>query len=404
MINRRQLIQRLSAIPLLGGLMGTASITSARAATAPKRDLFKELGVRTFINAAGTLTHMTGSLMHDEVLETINNSAKEFCLLDELQDRVGEKIASLVHSEAAVVTSGAFSGMTLGLAGILTGMDEKKVKALPHLEYTGMKSEVICQVSHDIVYNQALTNTGCKIIRVETAEDVANAVNERTALMHFLHIESDKGKIQHEEWVALGKKHGVPTSIDIAADVPPVSNLWKFNDMGFDFVVISGGKAIRGPQSAGLLMGKKDIIAAARLSMPPRGFNIGRGMKINKEEILGMYVALEKYIHQDHDKEWKEWETRIALIENAVRSIDGITTEIKIPPLGNHTLTLHVSWDTSKIKLTEKQLREVLRNGNPSIELGGGAPNSVSVTVFMLKPGQEKIVATRLKEALSMTS
>jgi uncharacterized pyridoxal phosphate-dependent enzyme len=404
MINRRQLIQRLSAFPFFGSLIATPSTTSAGVAKAPKRDLFKELGVRTFVNAAGTLTYMTGSLMHEEVLDTINNAAKEFCMLDELQDRVGEKIASLVHSEAAVVTSGAFSGMTLGLAGILTGMDEKKVKALPHLEYTGMKSEVICQASHDIVYNQALTNTGCKIVRVETAEDVAKAVNERTALMHFLHIESDKGKIQHEEWVALGKTHGIPTSIDIAADVPPVSNLWRFNDMGFDFVVISGGKAIRGPQSAGLLMGKKDIIAAARLSMPPRGFNIGRGMKINKEEILGMYVALEKYINQDHDKEWKEWETRIALIENAVNSIQGIATEIKVPPLGNHTPTLHVSWDTNKIKTTDKQLREALRNGNPSIELGGGTSNSVSVTAFMLKPGQEKIVATRLREALLMTS
>jgi L-seryl-tRNA(Ser) seleniumtransferase len=310
----------------------------------------------------------------------------------------------MVHSEAAVVTSGAFSGMTLGLAGILTGMDEKKVRALPHIEYTGMKSEVICQASHDIVYNQALTNTGCKIVRVETAEDVASAVNERTALMHFLHIESDKGKIQHEEWVALGKKHGIPTSIDIAADVPPVSNLWKFNDMGFDFVVISGGKAIRGPQSAGLLMGKKSIISAARLSMPPRGFNIGRGMKINKEEILGMYVALEKYIHRDHDKEWKEWEDKLAQIDNAVKKIPGISTEMKIPPLGNHTPTLHVTWDSSKIKLSDKQLRDALRNSNPSIELGGGTSNSISVTVFMLKPGQEKIVAARLKEELTSAS
>lgn len=384
--------------------MGTVPFTTAFVSKTPKRDLFKELGVRTFINAAGTLTYMTGSLMHDEVLEAINLTAKDFCLLDEVQDKVGERIAKMVHSEAAVVTSGAFSGMTLGLAGILTGMDEKKVKELPHLEYTGMKSEVICQKSHDIVYNQALTNTGCKMVIVETADDVDKAVNERTALMHFLHIESDKGKIQHEEWVALGKKHGVPTSIDIAADVPPVSNLWKFNDMGFDFVVISGGKAIRGPQSAGLLMGKKDIIAAARLSMPPRGFNIGRGMKINKEEIFGMYVALEKYINQDHDKEWKEWEANIAHIESTVKKIAGITAEIHVPPLGNHTPTLRISWDTEKIKITDKQLREGLRNGNPSIELGGGTANSVNVTVFMLKPGQEKIVATRLKEELSKAS
>ena len=402
MLNRRKLIQRLTTLPLFGGLVGTLPFSTAMAAAkSPKRELFKEFGVRTFINAAGTLTYMTGSLMHDEVLEAINATAKDFCLLDEVQDKVGEKIAKLVHSEAAVVTSGAFSGMTLALAGILTGKDEKKVAALPHIAYTGMKSEVICQKSHDIVYNHALTNTGCKIVQVETAEDVDKAVNERTALMHFLHIESDKGKIQHEEWVSLAKKHGVPTGIDMAADVPPVSNLWRFNDMGFDFVVISGGKAMRGPQSAGLLMGKKDLIAAARLHMPPRGGNIGRGMKINKEEIFGMYVALEKYINQDHDKEWKEWETNIAHIEGAVKKIAGITTEVHVPPLGNHTPTLRISWDTEQVKVTDKQLREALRFGNPSIELGGGTANSVNVTVFMLKPGQEKIVASRLKEELS---
>jgi len=405
MLNRRELIQRLSTFPLVGGLLAgvpiSAEASSHTKREPPKRDLFKEFGVRTFINAAGTLTYMTGSLMHDEVLEAINNGAKEFCMLDELQDKVGEKIAKMVRAEAAVVTSGAFSGMTLGLAGILTGMDEKKVRELPHLEYTGMKSEVICQASHDIVYNQALTNTGCKIVRVETAEDVSKAVTDRTALMHFLHIESDKGKIQHEEWVALGKKHGIPTSIDIAADVPPVSNLWRFNEMGFDFVVISGGKAIRGPQSAGLLMGKKNIIAAARLSMPPRGYNIGRGMKINKEEILGMYVALEKYMNQDHEKEWKEWEEKLALIDNAVKVIPGVTTEVHVPPLGNHTPTLKITWDTDKLKLSDKQLRDALRTANPSIEVGGASPNSVSVTVFMLKPGQEKIVASRLKEELS---
>jgi seryl-tRNA(Sec) selenium transferase len=206
MLSRRKVIKRLSSVPLLGGLVGGFSLPAeAASVAAPKRDLFKEFGVRTFINAAGTLTYMTGSLMHDEVLEAINYASKEFCLLDELQDKVGVKIAELVHSEAAVVTSGAFSGMTLGLAGILTGMDQKKVEALPHLEGTGMKSEVICQKGHDIVYNHALTNTGCKMVMVETVEDVEKAINEKTALMHFLHIQSDKGKIMHEEWVA---RHG----------------------------------------------------------------------------------------------------------------------------------------------------------------------------------------------------
>jgi uncharacterized pyridoxal phosphate-dependent enzyme len=405
MISRRKLLQQLSTLPLVGGLWGSGiSLASAAAAPPAKRDLFKELGVRTFINAAGTLTYMTGSLMHDEVLDTINYAAKEFCLLDELQDKVGEKIAKLVHAEAAVVTSGAFSGLTLGLAGILTGMDQKKVEQLPHLEYTGMKSEVIIQKGHDIVYKQALTNTGCKVVFVETAEDVEKAINERTALMWFLHIQSDQGKIMHEEWVALGKKHNIPTAIDIAADVPPIENLWKFNDMGFSYVVVSGGKAMRGPQSAGILMGKKEIIAAARLHMPPRGFNIGRGMKVNKEEILGMYVALEKFINQDYQKVWKTWETGVAHIEQTVKPINGIQTQVTVNPLGNHTPTLGISWDTGKVRMTGKDLQEKLRNGNPSIEVGGVGENNVSVTVWMMKPGQEKLVATRLKEELTKAS
>jgi L-seryl-tRNA(Ser) seleniumtransferase len=401
-MKRRDVLKSLSLLPLAGVVSNVLSPLSAKASPyAKKRDLFKELGVRTFINAAGTLTYMTGSLMHDYVLNTINDSSKDFCLLDELQDKVGEKIAGLVHSESAVVTSGAFSGMTLALAGILTGKDIKKVEMLPHLEGTGMKSEVICQKAHDIVYNHALTNTGCKIVVVETAEDVAKAVNEKTALMHFLNIEADKGKIMHEEWVALGKKFNIPTSIDIAADVPPVSNLWKFNDMGFHFVVISGGKAIRGPQSAGLLMGKKYVIEAARLHMPPRGFNIGRGMKINKEEILGMYVALEHYLTYDHDKEWKEWEKRIAYIENTIKPINGVTTTVSVPPLGNITPTLKIAWDNSKIKIATKDLQDQLRKGDPSIEVGGGGENTFNVTAWMLKPGQEKIVARRIKEELT---
>ncbi|HEY8897736.1 MAG TPA: aminotransferase class V-fold PLP-dependent enzyme [Niastella sp.] len=403
-MQRRELIKLFALAPYAGSVSIISFTAAAAPASAPqhaeKRDLFKELGVRTFINAAGTFTAMTGSLMHDYVLDAIQSAAAEFCMLDELQDKAGEKIAALVHSEAAVVTSGAFSGMTLGLAGILTGMDQKKVEQLPHLDGTGMKSEVIIQKAHDIVYNHALKNTGCKIIYVETVADVEQAINEKTALLHFLNIEADKGKIKHEEWVALGKKHNIPTSIDIAADVPPVSNLWKFNDMGFSFVVISGGKAIRGPQSAGLLMGKKEIIAAARLHMPPRGFNIGRGFKVNKEEILGMYVALDKYIKEDHKKEWKTWEAATAVIDNAAKTVSGVTTSITVPELGNVTPTLQISWDTGKVKLSGKDLQEKLRNGVPSIEIGGVKESSITVTVWMLKPGQEKIVAGRIKEEL----
>ena len=401
-MKRRDILKGLSVLPFAGGALGTLAPFESKA-TPPgvKRDLFKELGVRTFINAAGTYTFMTGSLMREEVVEAIRNTSKEFCLLDELQDKVGEKIALLTKAESAVVTAGCFSAMTLGLAGVLTGPDPKKVERLPHLEGTGMKSEVIVQNGHNVGYSQALTNTGCKIVFVETIADVEKMINEKTAMLWFLNIQSDKGVITHEQWVELGKKHNIPTMIDIAADVPPVSNLWKFNEMGFDLVCISGGKALRGPQSAGLLMGKKNLIAAARLSMPPRGSTIGRGMKVNKEEIIGMYVAVDHYINYDHEKEWKEWEYRIATIRDAIKDLAGIKTEIKVPTLGNVTPTLHVTWDNGKVKITTKELQERLRNANPSIEVIGNEEAHITITSWVMKAGEEKIVAKRLKEELA---
>jgi L-seryl-tRNA(Ser) seleniumtransferase len=203
---------------------------------------------------------------------------------------------------------------------------------------------------------------------VETVEDLEKAINEKTAMMWFLNREAPAGKIQHPEWIAIAKKHGLPTMIDIAADVPPVENLWKYNDMGFDLVCISGGKAICGPQSTGILMGKKELVAGARLNGPPNGGNIGRGMKVNKEEIIGMYVALDSYVKRDHQKEWKTWEESIAVVNNAVKDIQGITTEINVPPVANHTPSLVISWDPARIKAYEESLGEKLRKGNPSIE------------------------------------
>lgn len=404
-MKRRQLLKYASLTSLAGVSIPLLPETSKAAEmnAFAKRDLYSELGIRTFINAAGTYTAMTASLMRPEAMEAIRQASHKFCMLDELQDKVGERIASMTHAEAAVVTSGAFAALTLGMAGILTGMDPQKVKSLPKLEGTGMKTEVICQKGHAIGYNQAFTNTGVKIIMIETREELIKAINKNTAAMHFLHINADRGQIQHEEWVEIGKKYGIPTTIDIAADVPPVSNLWRFNDMGFHFVAISGGKALRGPQSAGILMGKKEVIAAARLSMPPRGETIGRGMKVNKEEILGMYVALESFMAIDHDAEYKMFEKRIDRIKTAVDQVSGITTVVNHPKLGNVTPTLNITWDPSKIKKDGNQLREDLRKGDPSIEVVGGKDN-LSVTTWSLQEGEDKIVATRLKEVLMAAS
>ncbi len=405
-MKRRDALRNLSVWPVAGLAIGTTfpfdSVMGAPAPSPARRNLFKELGIRTFINAAGTYTAMSGSLMHEEVLDAIRSTSHEFAMIDEVQDKVGEKIAALCHSEAATVTAGCWSALVLGTAGVLTGMDPKKVAQLPHLE--GMKSEVLVQKSHNSGYVHALTNTGVKMVEVETPEDVEKAVNENIAMMWFLNYAGPNGKITDKDWVALGKKHNIPTMIDMAADATPVENMWKFNDMGFDLVCVSGGKGIRGPQSTGILMGRKDLIAAARLNAPPRGGNIGRGMKVNKEEILGMYVALEKFINLDHIKQWKIWEDRVALIAAAANKIAGVTTIISVPAVANRTPTLNISWDTTKVKFNNGGLQEKLRKGDPSIEVAGGNENSINITSWNLQPGEEKIVAKRLKEELGKAS
>jgi uncharacterized pyridoxal phosphate-dependent enzyme len=403
-MKRRDALRNISIWPIAGLAIGSALplesiLASPVTPPAAKRDLFKELGIRTFINAAGTYTIMSGCLMHEEVLDAIRSTAGEFAMIDEVQDKVGEKIAQLCHAEAATITAGCWSALVLGMAGVLTRMDLKKVAQLPRLE--GIKSEVLVQKSHNEGYVHALTTTGVKMVEVETAEDVEKAVNENTAMMWFLNYMGTEGKIPDKEWVALAKKHNIPTMIDMAADVTPVENLWKFNDMGFDLVCVSGGKGLRGPQSAGILMGKKDLIAAARLNAPPRGDNIGRGMKVNKEEILGMYVALERFINQDYTKQWKIWEDRISVMENAAKKVNGVTTAVTVPPIANHTPTLTISWNISKVKVSRRDFMERLRKGEPSIEVMGGKDNSIVITSWNLKPGQEKIVAGRLKEELS---
>ena len=402
MNSRRKVLKTLTALPLVGGLIGPGLVmakTMEETVAKPlARDFFKELGLRTFINAAGTYTSMTGSLMHKEVTSAISYGATEYVNLDELHDKVGERIAELLECEYATVSSGAFGAMTIGLAGVICGMDEKKVTQLP--DTTGLKNEVIVQKAHDIGYTHALTNTGAKIVQVTTAKELKKAINKNTAMLWFLNANTDQGEINREDFVALGKKHDVPTFIDCAADVPPVENLFKFTKMGFDLVAFSGGKGIRGPQSAGLLLGKRKYIEAARLHTPPRGTTIARGMKVNKEEVLGMLVALELYLARDHKKEWELWESQIKLISDSALSVKGVETEIHVPPHANHVPSLRIKWDESIVKISKDDMRKKLKDGHPSIETVGNN-EAVGITTWMMDPGQERVVAQRVKEVLS---
>ena len=398
MWTRRRFLEGLSTVPFVGGLIGTAGIPAvASAAGKGNRDYFRDLNVRPFINAAGTYTAMTASLMPPEVIDAIAYASKHYVMLDELHDRVGERIARLVKSEAAMVTSGAASALTLGTAAVLTGTDTQKIVDLPNL--ATMKSEVIIQKAHRFGYDHAVRNCGVKLVEVETRDDLERAVNPQTAMMLFYNNNNTVGQIRDEEFVQLGKKHGVATLNDAAADVPPVENLWKYTQMGFDLVAFSGGKGIRGPQSAGLLLGKKDLIAAARLNGPPNGNTVGRGMKVNKEELLGMLVALEMYVEKDHARERAEFDKRAETIRAAAAAVPGVTAEVFVPEVANHVPHVRISWQAPAQRMTAEAVVKALRDGEPSIGTRSEA-NALVIGIWMMRPGEEKVVARRLRDVL----
>src|SRR5206468_5395242 len=212
--------------------------------------------------------------------------------------------------------------MQSGLAGILTGDNPKFIEQLPDL--TGMKSEVIIQKSHRNPFDHQLRATGIRLVTVESREDLKKAINPQTAMMHFSNFADNEGQIKVEEWVKLAHENNIPAFIDAAADTPPVSHLWDYANMGYDLIAFSGGKAMRGPQCAGLLIGKKDLVANALLNNSPHEDTIGRSQKVGKEEIVGMIKALELFLSEDHDALAKEWQDRLERISQQITKVPGV--------------------------------------------------------------------------------
>lgn len=405
MISRRKLLKNLSALPVVGGLMGTGLLSAnepGRPLTNPlELDLFKELGVTPVINANVTMTFLSGSLMRPEVMDAINSTAHDFANMHELQDKIGDKIAEMLQCEAAMVTSGAACAMVLGTAATITGTDENKRKLLPNLP--GPRPEVIMQKSHRYVFDQAITTTGAVIVEVDGPREMQQAISSNTVMALFFNA-AGKSSISHEEFVAIAKRNKIPSFIDAAADVPPVGNLFKFQKMGFDLITFSGGKMIRGPQSTGLLFGRKDLIEAAKLNHSPHEAPIGRPMKVNKEEMFGMYVALKSYLERDHEAEWQDWLNRIERIKLQLETISSVKGETYINPgPANAFPSMLVSWDPSKVKISPSDVYNELKNGTPSIVTNvrkDGKKEMLTVGVVLLKPEQVDIVAIRLKEIL----
>ena len=368
-------------------------------------DVYEALGVKRVINATGTVTNLGGSLMPPEVVAAWRDAARHFVNLLELQERVGERIAQLAGVEAALVTTGAAGAILLGTAAAVTRGDPRFIRRLP--DTAGMKNEVLIQKAHHSCYDNQLCDVGVKLIDVETPADVKKAVSARTALLFFLNVAEGEGKIKRTGWVALARRHNLPTLLDAAADVPPLENLSAFNKQGFDLVALSGGKALRGPNDTGLLLGRKDLIEAARRNTNPHCGTIGRMMKVSKEDMVALLAAVERYVRMDHKAEWREWQRRIGVIEQALKDVPTLKCERIVPPIANRVPHLLLTWDEKRVRLTRERLTKELAKGDPPILLGrvsGTGDRGVLISVFVLQEGEERIVADRLRALLTKAS
>jgi L-seryl-tRNA(Ser) seleniumtransferase len=384
------------------GLFASAAVPASAAGAAKisgfgaSGNVYEELGVTTVINGQGTMTVLGGSLARPEVEAVMALAGQHFCSIPDLEVAAGKRIAEMLklpEGYTALVTSGAAAAMQSGLAGILTGDNPKFIEQLPDI--TGMKSEVIIQKSHRNPFDHQLRATGAKLVVIETTDELRKAVNPQTAMLHFTNFANASGQIKVDEWAKLGKELNIPTFIDAAADTPPVSHLWDYANMGYDLSAFSGGKAIRGPQCAGLLIGRKDLVANALLNNSPHEDTLGRSAKVGKEEIIGMVKALELYLNEDHEALNKEWQRRLESISAQITRIPGVTTTYSVPDVANHVPHMDIKWDPSHISLDPKEAYKTLRGGEPSIVLASN-PNGLGMNSFMLQPGEEKIIADHL--------
>jgi len=396
-------LNRRSLLKMAGLLSGSrARLRFALEPAAPAKSVYDELGVRPFINAAGAYTNFGGALMRPEVIDAMQDASLHSVSISELQDAVGKRIAATLGCEAALVTAGCASSLTLATAACMAGNDAEKIRRLP--DTGGMKNEVIIQRAHRFDYDHAIRNVGAKLIEVDSVEELKAAVTPRTAMLFFLNSSDAKGRIRREEFVRLAKQMEIPSLVDAAADLPPAENLWALTKMGFDLVGFSGGKSLGGPQCSGLLLGRKELIEAAFLNGSPHSDTLGRTSKVGKEEIVGIYRALQLFVETDHKAEWAEWERRVAVIAAKVSAVPGVKAEMVVPEVPHHRPQLNIQWDREKIPVSSKEIVAALRTGEPRIELppeSEDSANAVNVAVWMLRPGEEAIVGQRVAEAFA---
>lgn len=363
------------------------------------------LGVRPHIGAHEHISRLSGSRMPPEVIEALVEANRFFVDMHELTRAAGRRIAELIGAEAALVTAGGFSSMILGAAACLTGTDSGKMEALPHPDWP--KRECLIQTPHRFEYDRAYRAAGMTIVQADTGDDLLSKIGPNTAMIATLSavkeqrvfgppkpkkraLPPEKATLMPEELIAIGKKTGVPVLVDMASDLPPASNLTYWIQAGADLVVVSGGKGLRGPQSTGILMGRKDLIEAAAMNASPND-NIGRGMKVGKEEIVALVVAVERYLKMDHDRELAGWSEKAHRLASALQGIRGLSAEVAVNTMGYADVDL--SWDRDVIRMSEDELKKRLLEGKPRIIYDG-----TTVRVRQLDDAEVVLVGRRLRE------
>ncbi len=376
----------------------------------PAVDYYDKLGVAKIINAAGTYTYLTASLMPPEVQAAVAGAANHSVRLRDLQTAAGNYLARRLQCEAALVSAGAASALSLGTAGCMTLGFPDGSQDLP-ARVEKFKTDVLIQKGHRLTHEHALEMCGVRLVEVETLAEYENAFTPNTVMAFFFNA-AEQGQIGHADWLRVAHAHGVPCFLDAAADVPPIANLWNYTKMGYDLVTFSGGKGIRGPQNAGLLLGRKDLIDAAAANNVPTDRSLGRGMKVAKEQIVGMVAAVDWLLGQTDEQIEAEGRRRADRIAGALRGLPTLTTEIVIPPVANRVPHLMIRYDQRRIGIAPIDVAAALRAGNPSIEVNPGTGRSsgaaglhsdehtIVIGPWMMKPGDDAIVGRRLRAVL----
>lgn len=385
-----------------GSLLAAALSFTQKAAAAPLQwgaRLYESIGVKPLINSRGTFTIITGSQTLEEVKKAMDEGSRHFVQMDELMDAVGARLAEISGAEWGIVTNGCCAAIAHCTAAAIAGTNPERMQQLPDL--TGLKNEVIIPAYSRNVYDHAVRMVGVRIIEVKDLAELEAAFNPRTAMVYILGGLQDDGPLGTRVIAPIAKRHGVPVLVDAAAEILTLKPNVHL-ERGATAVAYSGGKCIRGPQAAGLLLGEKEWLQAAWLNSAPH-HAFGRSMKVGKEEIMGMLAAVEMWPKRDHAAEWKEWEARLAHIAAQAEKVPGVTSKITqpSPDLSNRSPRLTLSWDAARIAATGPDLAKALLDGEPRIVVAGSTPNSVSFIPYQMMPGEEKQVAARVAALLA---